>query len=527
MPQYNELNYDYIIIGSGFGGSVAALRLSEKGYKVLVLEKGKWHSAENFPKTTWNIKKYFWLPVFRCFGFFKLNFFRHVTILAGTGVGGGSLVYANCLQTPQKDFFQAESWSYLADWQSELKEFYQTGNKMMGASPNPRLELGDKTLKKIAVELGKEEGFKLTDVGVFFGEPDITVADPYFNGKGPDRCGCNFCGGCMVGCRYNAKNSLDKNYLYLAQKNGVSILAEKKVYDLIPLAGDGSKGYKIKWKSSISFFKKKGEVTAKNVILAGGVLGTIPLLLNLKKSTMPKLSDRLGYGVRTNSESFIGVMDYKRKNLFSDGIAIGSIFHTDRYSHVEPVRYSAGSGFWRLLIAPLVRGQNVFVRIMKLVWDLISSPLANFRMYFVDDFAKRTQILMYMQTLDSTLRFSKSVFGMKSSMDSGKSPSAFIPEANQIAERFAEIVDGKTGALITETLLGKPTTAHILGGAVMGENEKSGVIDKNNRVFGYKNFYICDGSMISANPGVNPALTIIALTERAMSKIPGKEGVSV
>ena len=446
-----------------------------------------------------------------------------MTIFTGTGVGGGSLVYANCLQIPKKEYFQADSWSFLADWENELKGFYQTGLKMMGATINPRLEIGDETLRKIAAELGKEDRFEPTNVGVFFGEPEVTVADPYFDGEGPERSGCNFCGGCMVGCRYNAKNTLDKNYLYLAQKNGAKILAEKNVYAVIPSGNDGSEGYVVKWRSSTSCYRKKGEFSSRNIIFAGGVLGTIPLLLKLKRATLVKLSDRLGYDVRTNSESFIGVLDYKRKKVFSDGIAIGSILHTDQHSHIEPVRYSPGSGFWRILISPLAHGQNVLIRIMKVLWDLIRFPIKNLRMYFVDDWAKRTQILMFMQTLNSTLRFSKGILGMRSSMDKGKSPTAFIPEAVELAERFAEIVDGKTGALITETLLGRPTTAHILGGAVMGKNREEGVVDKYNRVFGYKKMYICDGSMISANPGVNPSLAIIALAERAMSKISEKD----
>jgi len=491
---------------------------------VLVLEQGKWHLSEDFPKRNWNIKKWFWLPVLRFYGFFRISFFKHVTVLAGAGVGGGSLVYCNCLQKPKKEFFESESWANLADWENELQDYYKIGSKMLGAIPNPKLQIGDQVLKKIAEDIDKSDKFEPTNVGIFFGEPEKIVSDPYFDGEGPERSGCTFCGGCMVGCRYNAKNTLDKNYLYLAQKKGVQVKAEKEVYDVIlNQNSNGTGGYKIKWKSSTKVIKDRGEYTAKNIIFAGGVLGTIKLLLKLKKKSLSNLSNKLGCGVRTNSESLMGVVDHNRKQVFSEGITIGSILHTDKHSHIEPVRYSDGSGFWRLLMSPLAYGNNAVTRLLKIVWDAIRHPVQNFHMMFVDDWAKRTQILLFMQTIDSTLRFSKGLFGLKSTLDTGKSPSAFMPEADDFVKRFAKIVDGKPGALFSETILGRPTTAHILGGAIMGRNKEEGVIDKDNCVFGYENMYICDGSMISANPGVNPSLTIVALTERAMSKIPEKQ----
>ncbi len=519
-----NFDYDYIVIGSGFGGSVSALRLAEKGYRVLVLEKGKWLKEDDFPKTNWNIKRWLWMPVFRFHGLFSLSFFRHVTILGGVGVGGGSLVYANTIPVPDSPFFKAETWSHLADWETELKDFYTLAQKMRGAAPCPRMENGDTALKQLAAKMGKEDLFQQTTVGVYFGEPEVTVPDPYFDGKGPDRTGCVFCGGCMLGCRYNAKNTLDKNYLHLAQNIGAVIQAESEAVGVAPVkAADGADGYRVKWQSSTKLFKNKGEFTARGIVFAGGVLGTTRLLLKLKSSSLPRLSDKVGCGVRTNSESLVGITSRDKDAVFSDGVAISSILHTDEHSHVEPVRYSAGSGIWRLLMSPMIKGNNVFVRIIKIIIDLLLHPVNNFKAFTVDDWSAKTQILLFMQTIDSTLRLTRGRFGLRSTVDTGDPPSAFIPEAKAIADDYAKIVNGKPMVLLTETVLGIPTTAHILGGAVMGKDAEEGVIDKDNRVFGYENMYVCDGSMISANIGVNPSLTITALSERAMSKIRPKE----
>lgn len=527
MTNQVSYDYDYIIIGSGFGGSVSALRLSEKGYRVLVIEKGKWLKAQDFPKTNWNLKKWLWLPQLKFHGLFKMTFFRHIAVLSGVGVGGGSLVYANTLPIPKDEFFQSKSWSHLADWRKELEPFYPVALRMLGASENPRLQVGDLALKQLAKETGKEEKFKATNVAVYFGEPGVSAEDPFFEGKGPERSGCIFCGGCMLGCRYNAKNTLDKNYLHLAQQNGVKIQAESEVFDVVPIDGEtGKSGYRVRWKLSTRYFKKKGEITAMNVIFSGGVMGTVKLLLRLKQKSLPRLSEKLGYGIRTNSESLIGVTTYDKRTDFSKGVAIGSILHTDEHSHLEPVRYSAGSGAWRILMSPLAFGRNVFIRIFQILADLVLHPIKNLRVWLVDDWAKRTQIMLFMQSLNSTLRFKKNILGMKSVLDTGTRPTSFIPEAKELSEHYARIVKGKPTVLLTETLAGIPTTAHILGGCTMGKNEKEGVIDKNNHVFGYENMMICDGSVISANPGVNPSLTITALTERAMSKIPEKKDLS-
>jgi cholesterol oxidase len=514
-------DYDYVVIGSGFGGSVSALRLAERRYRVLVVEQGRRLSRQDFPTSNWDLKRWMWWPAIGGFGLFKLTLFRHVSVLSGVGVGGGSLVYANTLPVPKPAFFTAGSWAHLADWETELAPHYRTALTMLGATRNPRLEAGDLALRQLAREIGKEEHFEATNVAVYFGEPGKTVPDPYFGGTGPTRTGCIFCGGCMTGCRHDAKNTLDKNYLHLAERLGTVIQPESKVVDVRPLgAPDGADGYSVRWRPSIDRCGPGGTVTCHGVIFAGGVLGTVDLLLRLKRSSLPRLSDRVGHGVRTNSESLVCVTVPDRRSVFSDGIAIGSILHTDAHSHLEPVRYAAGSGAWRLLMAPMVHGRTVLGRVAGLLGDWLRHPIRNGRVACVDDWAKRTQILLFMQTLDGTLRFVLKGNRMASQLDVGRAPSAFIPEAKSLADRYAAIVGGTPTVGVIETVLGIPATAHILGGAVMGRDADEGVIDRDNRVFGYRNMYVCDGSMISANPGVNPALTIAAISERAMSQVP-------
>lgn len=517
--------YDYVVIGSGFGGSVSALRLSEKGYKVLVIEKGKWFDKkEDFPKTNWNLRKWMWYPKLGLKGMFQLHFFRHVAVLNGVAVGGGSIVYANTLPIPKKSFFESGEWKGLRDWENELAPHYETAKKMLGASKHPYFQRSDEAMLKLAEELGDKNKYEAADVAVYFGKPGETVDDPYFDGKGPNRTGCIECGACMLGCPNNAKNTLDKNYLYLAQQLGCTILAETEVVDVIPLSKDGNEGYEIVTKSSTSFlnFSKK-KIKTKGVIFSGGVMGTLPLLLKLKNTSLPNLSDTLGKGIRTNSESLIGVTSFDKKTTFSKGIAIGSIVHIDENRHVEPVKYSEGSGFWRIFMAPMVSGKTIIGRLFSIMGNWMKHPLSNLKIYFVDDWSKRTHILLYMESIDSTLSVKKTLFGtLKTRLVKGKAPSAFNPKAQEIANKIETIIDGKAMAMITESLLGIPTTAHILGGACMGRNAKEGVIDDKNQVYNYQNMLICDGSMISANPGVNPSLSITAISELAMSHIPQK-----
>ena len=513
--------YDYIIIGSGFGGSVSALRLAEKGYTVLVIEKGKWYKAKDFPKTNWDLRKWIWLPLFKFFGIMKMTYYRHLAILSGVGVGGGSLVYANTLPKPKSKFFESGSWAELENWEKVLNPFYKTALKMLGAEKNTKFFDADNTLKEVAKNNELENKFGTTNVAVFFGDKkNQKNKDPYFEGKGPERVSCNYCGKCMTGCPNNSKNTLDKNYLYLAQQLGVEILAENEVIDVLPISNNT---YEITYKKSTKYFAKTQKVQSKGVVFAGGVLGTVSLMLKLKETSLPNLSNMVGKDVRSNNEALIIIATTDKTKDFTKGVAIASILDLDKNTHVEPVRYGRGSGFWRTLLMPSIKEPNFMLRIIKLVFTVIRNPISWLKIFVVKDFAKQSTVLLFMQNLDSTLRFKRSWFRMSSHILKGKAPTAFIPEAHKIANEFAKKVNGKAMSIFSETLTGIPSTAHILGGCVMGKNKSIGVIDKFNKVYGYDKIYVCDGSMISANPGVNPSLSITAISERAMSFIKEKE----
>jgi cholesterol oxidase len=517
-------DYDYIVVGSGFGGSVSALRLTEKGYRVLVIEKGKRWQSEQFPKTNWNLRKWLWLPTLRFHGFFKMTFMRHVGILSGVGVGGGSLVYAATLPRPEPTFFRSGSWAGLTNWEKELEPYYQEAERTLGTTSNPELFESDLALKEVASRFDKSDCFEPTRVGIFFGEPEQEVEDPFFQGDGPPRSGCTHCGGCMTGCRHNAKNSLDKNYLYLAEKKGAEVWAGKKVIRIDPSGNDnGGQGYRVVVQDSIRAIKSKNSYTCQGLVLAGGALGTVRLLLNMKRKYLKNLSDQLGDQIRTNNESLVLIHSRQKEKDFSKGVAIGSIFPPDKDTHLEAVRYSSGSGFWKMMGVPLTHGRSVLGRILKLAWRLMTRPASWLRIYVSRNFAEESMILLFMQHLDSTLRFRRGFINLRSSISQGESPSAFMPLAKILAETTSDVVDGTPFVMATEALTGTPTTAHILGGCVIGKDASAGVIDRDHRVFGYRNMYVCDGSAISANPGVNPALTITAMTERAMAKIPVKK----
>ncbi len=529
--------YDFVVIGSGFGGSVAALRLAEKGYRVCVLEQGPRFKATDFPKTNWNLKRWLWMPWLGFFGPFKMTFLRHITVFSGVGVGGGSLVYGNTLPVPKKNFFTSPSWSHLADWYEELKPFYALARKMLGASVNPHLTQTDRILDEIAKERGLQGAFEPTEVGVYFGPAHKATPDPYFGGEGPPREGCRFCGACMTGCRHNAKNTLDQNYLYLAEKKGVTIsplsqvVAVKPIpdaYEITYLLRDSKRGF-------LSGYQKPTTqiIRSKQVVFAAGVLGTLKLLLNMQAipEGLPLLGPTLGHKIRTNNESIIAVTTPDKSFDFSQGLAISSILQTDEHSHLEPVRYGRGSGFFRLLAAPHSPGDRLGQRLLAIVRGFIREPGRWIRVFLVRDFSKQTQILLYMRSMEGTLSFKpkKTIWNRHSFLlrsvlpPGGNSPKAFMPEATALAQQFASKVRGVSSNFLVESFLGIPSTAHILGGCCMGASAKEGVIDSRHRVFGYPGLYIVDGSAISANPGVNPSLTITALAERAMSFIPAKE----
>lgn len=495
---------------------MAALRMAERGQRVLVLEKGGRLEAHDFPHTNRDVRRWLWAPALGFRGPFRLSFFPHLTALSGVGVGGGSLVYANTLPVPEEGFFQAPSWSGLADWKMELEPHYRTAQKMLGATTNQRPADADHAMARMAARLGQESNFRLNPVGVYFGAAGQPGGDPYFEGRGPERSGCVGCGGCMLGCRFNAKNTLDKNYLWLAQKAGAQVRADTEATWIAPSQG----GYRVT--------AGPDELWARRVFLAGGVLGTVPLLLRLKASDagLPQLSDRVGDFVRTNSEALIGVVSSRHDQDFSTGVAIGSIFKTDEHSHIEPCRYPAGSDFFRFLSAPHVAGRHAGQRLMNLLTTLVRNPRGYWNAVTGARQAERTTILLYMRTLDGhlRLRLGRSLWtafreGLLTAPGEGPMPTNAIPEATELARRYCREVDGYALSLFSETIFGIPTTAHILGGSCMGAGPEEGVIDRDHQVFGYPGLYVVDGSAVSANPGVNPALTITALAERALSKL--------
>ncbi len=522
--------FDYIVIGSGFGGSVSAMRLSQKGYKVAVLEAGKRFRSEDFPKTNFNLRKFFWIPKLFCYGIQKINLLDDVLILSGAGVGGGSLVYANTLYIPPKKFFETEIVKKMGG-EEEILPFYNIAQKMLGVKENPRLGEVDELMRKTAAHFGMEKTFKPTPVGVNFHEKN--EYDPYFEGEGPLRNTCNFCGGCMVGCRFNAKNTLDKNYLFFAEKLGTQIFPETTVLEVRPIGEKGENGYEILTKSTTGIFGyPRKKFRTKGVVFSAGVLGTLNLLIRMKeKKILPNLSKMLGKVVRTNSESIVGVTSLNKNVDYSKGVAITSSVYPDEDTHIEPVRYSSGSDAMGILAAPsLIDGGGKVPRQVRFLWSFIQHPFRTIRFLFPFGFAKRSIILLVMQTVDNSIEvfrkrkwFFPFLKTLSSKQETGKKIPTYIPIANEFARKLAQNINGVARSSINEVALNVPTTAHILGGSIIGETQEEGVIDLQNRVFGYNNMFVCDGSMVPANLGVNPSLTITALTERAMSYIPPKE----
>lgn len=530
--------YDFVIIGSGFGGSVSAMRLTEKGYRVLVLERGKRYRDEDFARSTWNVWKYLWLPAARCFGILQISPFRDVFVLHGSGVGGGSLGYANVLMQPSDELFAAPAWRHLADWKTLLLPHYDTARRMLGVAPNPRQWKADFVLKEIADEMSQGHTFQPTTVGAFFGEPGVVVPDPYFGGEGPERRGCLHCGACMVGCRHNAKNTLVKNYLYFAEKWGATVWPECEVSDVRPLPEgqpDGAR-YEVAYRRSTAWplsRQPERRVRARNVIFAAGALGTLRLLFRCREITrsLPDISQRLGDIVRTNSESLLGVTSRTTQTDYSEGVAITSIFHADDVTTIEPVRYPSGSDLMRFLGGPLIESGSLGARLIKFIADLVMHPLDFVHASLLPGWAKRSTILLVMQTEDNQiqLRLGRSFWtlwrrGLISHVDPEHPIPTRVDIGHTVTHRFAQKTNGIPAGTLTESLLNIPMTAHILGGCPIGRDVQEGVVDLNCQIHNYPGLYVVDGSIVPANPGVNPSLTITALAEYAMSRVPLAEG---
>ena len=522
--------YDVLVVGSGFGGSVAALRLAEKGYRVAVLEAGKRYEAEDFARTNWNVRRFLWQPKLFCHGILRLTLLSDILVGSGAGVGGGSLVFANTLPVPRSEVFKRPDWPATKDWERALAPHYATAKRMLGAVTNPRLTPADQILKECAEELGRGDTFQPTEVAVFFGTPGQSVPDPYFDGKGPDRSGCIFCGGCMVGCRHNAKNTLDKNYLYLAERLGASIYPETQVQRI---EKEESGGYRLtSFRGTSAFRRGRMEWTAPMVVLAAGVLGTMDLLLRARDNGwLEGLSPALGLRVRTNSEAIVGATSRRSDVDFTEGVAITSGIYPDDVTHIQPVRYPRGSDLIGLLAKPLTDGGPGLPRPLRFLVNCVMRPGDFLRSLVPLGWARRTILLLVMQISDNHLElvrrrrwfwpFTKQIDSRYPAAREKRNPS-YIPVGNEIAKRVARKIGGWPNSSINEVLFDIPSTAHILGGAAIGSDWQTAVCDDRSRVFGHPGLYIVDASAIPVNLGVNPALTITALAEHAMSHVPAK-----
>jgi cholesterol oxidase len=529
------MDYDVIVIGSGFGGSVAALRLTEKGYRVAVVESGRRFDDPSgepgarhhaLPKTSWRTPRYLWAPRLGMTGIQRIHLLRgargsRVLVLAGAGVGGGSLIYANTLYEPPRPFFDDPQWRHITDWKSELTPFYDQARRMLGVVTNPTMTPADQAIKRVADRMGRGETFHRTPVGVLFGTPGERVDDPYFGGAGPARVGCTECGSCMTGCRVGAKNMLTENYLYLAERSGARILPLSTVTAVRPLP---SGGYEV---SIARTGRRRGRsaLTASQVVFAGGTYGTQKLLHRMKtRGVLPRLSDHLGVRTRTNSEAILGVERFSRRGEdHSRGVAITSSFHPDDHTHIEPTRYGPGSNAMGALRSLLIDGGGRVPRWAKFLghaarrpWDLVRLP--NLR-----DWSCRTIVALVMQARDNSITVvpSRTGRGMRAVPGHGEPSPTWIPEAHRAVRMLAEELGGFAGGTWLD-LFNIPTTAHFIGGCTIGATPEEGVIDPYHRVYGYDGLHVVDGSAVSANLGVNPSLTITAQAERAMAFWPNR-----
>ncbi|MBI3563811.1 MAG: GMC family oxidoreductase [Elusimicrobia bacterium] len=508
--------YDFVVVGSGFGGSVAALRLAEKGYRVAVLETGASFRDEDFPKTNWDLRRFLWLPELFLYGIQRLTLLDDVLVLSGAGVGGGSLVYANTMMEPRPAFYEAPEARRLApDLKARLAPHFATARRMLGANPVPGTFAADEVLKAIAVESGRGDTFHPVDAAVYFGEPGVETPDPYFGGKGPARAGCRLCGGCMTGCRHNAKNTLVKNYLHLAQALGAEVYARTSVERLTA----GADGYALTARRSGWSLGTK-TVRARRVVVAAGVLGTLKLLF-ASRAGLPGLSGRLGRDVRTNSEVLSGVTDLRGATDWSRGTAISAEMRPDDETRVEAVRYAEGCDAMSLLAVRDAGGEGRAARLARLLVRFFARPRESLRFLLPFGWARRSTILLFMSTAESRVRVELRRGRLRSRPEDGAAPPpADLPTAARVLRRFAEKVGGVAQVSSASSLLGLSTTAHVLGGAVMGTGPENGVVGLDGKAFGLKDLWVLDGSVVPGNLGANPSLTITALAEHAMSLVP-------
>ncbi len=528
-------DYDVLVVGSGFGGSVTALRLTEKGYRVGVLEAGRRFADEEFAKTSWDVRKFLYAPRLGCFGIQRIRLLRDVVVLAGAGVGGGSLVYANTLYEPASDaFYNDPQWRHITDWKAELAPYYDQAKRMLGVVQNPTVTASDEIMKEVADEMGVGHTYRPTPIGVCFGaggekQPGAVVPDPYFGGAGPERRGCIECGECMTGCRHNAKNTLLKNYLHLAEQAGAEVL-ERTTVDAITPRPDG--GYDVTTHRSGRSARRKRVVSAGQVVLAAGTWGTQELLHGMRRSgDLPELSDRLGFLTRTNSEALCASstkMRNKGSYDFHHGVAITSSIHPDPVTHVEPVRYGKGSGLMGMLLTVMTDGGGRTPRWLRWIGQALRHPLLLLScLGGLGSWPERTIIALVMQTSDNSITVlpKRGRAGTRARLTSkqghGEPNPTWIPAGNEVVRKISKRIDGGSYSTVGE-IFNIPMTAHFLGGCAIGETAETGVIDAYHRVHGHPGLHVVDGAAISANLGVNPSLTITAQAERAMSLWPNK-----
>ena len=533
--EHDNFDFDQVIIGSGFGGSVSALRLTEKGHRVLILEMGKRRNDKDFAKTNLDKKNYMWMPQIGWKGVTKFSYTNKAAIIHGIGVGGGSQVYANVHLIPEDEVFSSPAWSKTrSDWKDTLAPYYSLAQRMLGTTHNEYTNIADDTLKEVAEEMGYGDSFKTVDTGVFFPQSDgkfgQSFKDPYFNGDGPERSTCKLCGSCIIGCRYNAKNTLMKNYLYFAERNGAEIRPESTVTKIEPLGSkDGSDGYLITVKESNDSGKREYTIRTRGVVVSAGVMGTIPLLLRMRDQlkTLPNISKNLGQEVRTNSETLTTANNMNAK--VSEGVSISSFISVDETTNVEITRFREGSdGTWLYLpYVPMVTGQGI-TRIAKMLKNTLLHPVKTFKVLRPKGKAVNSILLLVMQKSEAFVHFEwrrKWYRGFKKNItfvqNEGDTPlKVSFPAAEKATKIYSEKLGGEPGSALAEILTGAPMTAHIMSGVAIGSSAENGVVNEGGEVFGYKNLRVIDGSIIPGNLGVNPSLTITALSEYAMSRVP-------